>query len=69
MRADVTPPLRGGHRLEYYYDGHLLESGQIEWPDRGTHTLIVRVRNPEGEVVAESPVRTFYVHRASRLLP
>jgi hypothetical protein len=69
VRASVQPPLRPGHVLEYYYDGNLLEGPQITYPFRGAHKLVARIRNSDGEVLAESPVRTFFVHRASRLIP
>ncbi|HUJ87002.1 MAG TPA: hypothetical protein VLX30_09150 [Burkholderiales bacterium] len=70
-RAQGVPG--GGMRL--VLDGiplpHIYRSDTIELQgiDRGTHTLQAVLLDPKGERIAASAPITFYLWRASRLLP
>lgn len=67
--ARVSPALQSGHRLQILYEGVPLQTSEVPWPqNRGAHTVSARVVDEEGEVVSSSEERTFFVHRASKLL-
>jgi hypothetical protein len=61
----VSPALVRGHRMVLVQNGQLLEGMRIDWPDRGTHTLQLRVLNAKNEVLGESAPVQVFVHRPS----
>ncbi|MCC5861806.1 MAG: DUF4124 domain-containing protein [Gammaproteobacteria bacterium] len=68
----TRPALRADHRLQVVYDGQALEPlpagvTSFELTDvwRGEHTLKATIVNADGQVLAESPSRTFYVQQTS----
>lgn len=70
VSVSVQPNPAKGHQLVIEYNGVTLEKPEIPWPqDRGEHTVTARVVDGEGNVIATSEPRVFYIHRASKLLP
>lgn len=76
VRLSLQPNLRSEDHVSVTLDGAPLEpvgdsplNFRISDPDRGTHTLIVTVRDASGSVVCTSSGVTFYVQRPSRLSP
>lgn len=73
--AQVEPPLRTGHRLQLLLDGQPAGPAQrgnqfrLTGVDRGSHQLQLQVLDAEGDVFAQGPVVTLYLHQASRLAP
>ncbi len=72
VQLSLSPSLRSGHRVRVYYDGERLEelpgtslSFQLTEVWRGEHTLSAEVVDREGNVLIESPTRTFYVQQTS----
>lgn len=72
VQLSLSPSLRSGHRVRVYYDGERLEelpgtslSFQLTEVWRGEHTLRAEVIDREGNVLIESPTRTFYVQQTS----
>ena len=65
----IEPALQGGDKAEVIYDGQVLEGATIEWPNRGEHTVQVRIVDKSGAELASSDTVTFFVHRPSRRLP
>ena len=73
VSAKSTPRARAGHSYRLIMDGKSLQDSNtptftIQQPDRGAHLIQVQVIDDFGEVVANSPSRTFFVHRFSALL-
>lgn len=69
VQVTVKPSPISGHRLQLVYDGTVLEKPEVPWPQiRGTHTLVARIVDQEGNLMAKTE-RVFYVHRPSKLLP
>ncbi len=68
----VRPALRADHRLQLYYDGQALDplppgvtSFELSEVWRGEHTLRATIVDGDGQALAESPTRTFYVQQTS----
>lgn len=71
----IEPPLRSGDRVTLALDGKLLPgisptatSHTISPIDRGTHSLVVSILDPEGKGLCQSSI-TFHVHQPSLLAP
>ena len=77
VAAELTPALQStlGHRLQFFLDGKAVAepgtSAHITLPEveRGTHELVVRILNAEGQPLRASSPSRFYVHRHSILKP
>jgi hypothetical protein len=70
----IEPDLKDGHRIVPVLDGKpLAPTTEPEFTltevYRGTHTLQVQIQSAEGQVLAASPVVTFYMHQMSLLFP
>jgi hypothetical protein len=75
----LSPPLRPGDRVRVLIDGNLVPTvfrstnpriTPADWQaaalgDRGEHTLQLAVVDANGVPAIESPVVSFYVHRAA----
>jgi len=72
VRAAIDPDLRTGegHQIVFLLDGS--ERARSSSPsarlvvERGTHTLMARVEDGQGNVLARSPSVTFYLRQHSR---
>lgn len=72
VAVSVSPSLEAGHQLEVLLDGNPWEGNAIplsESMDRGTHTLLARVVDAKGNVLASSPTVSFHVQHQSSLGP
>lgn len=72
VAAAVSPSLAAEHRLEILLDGQPWEGSAIplnESVERGTHTLVARVVDDKGAVLASSPTVSFHVQQHSSLGP
>ena len=77
VRVALQPALKtdAGHRLTLLVNGteqpgsYPSTALQITDLDRGTHTVQVRVKDAEGNTIAESNPVTFHLKQASRLHP
>lgn len=72
----IDPPLRPGDRVTVALDGKLLAgvdptatSYTIAQIDRGTHSLMVSILDPDGRGVCQSSAVTFHVRQPSLLAP
>jgi hypothetical protein len=79
ISAQLSPPLRPGDRIRVLIDGNLVPTvfrstnpriTPADWQaaalgDRGEHTLQLAVVDANGVPAIESPVVSFYVHRAA----
>ncbi len=68
VQISVEPFLLSGHRLRLLMDG--VSVGEATSPnfflpnvDRGTHTLVVEVIDPEGAVLQSAAASTFHMQR------
>lgn len=73
VSALLEPGLRPGHLLELSLDGAVVARSagtdfQLEDVERGTHTIVVRVVDDAGTVLAESAPATFHMLRYAPLL-
>lgn len=65
----LEPALAANHRLQLLLDGSAIEQPQrtasfyLEGIDPGTHVLSVQVIDGEDQVMVESEIVTFYLHR------
>lgn len=63
--VDLQPSLQGEDRLVLFDNGEEQPGMELNTIIRGTHSLVVKVINPDGEVLISSePVRV-YVHRST----
>jgi len=72
VAVTVSPSLEEGHVLEVLLDGNPWEGNAIplsESIDRGTHTLMARVVDDKGNVLASSSTVSFHVQQHSSLGP
>ncbi|MDP2226989.1 MAG: DUF4124 domain-containing protein [Moraxellaceae bacterium] len=75
VAVTVSPSLADGHRLEVLLDGKVISNGGgtsialDENIDRGTHTLVARVVDSAGKVLASSAAVSFTVQQSSLLSP
>ncbi|MGJ3255631.1 MAG: hypothetical protein ACFE0K_04835 [Alcanivorax sp.] len=61
----IKPQLQPGDQLELTHNGRVLEGTSLDRPERGAHQLQARILNAEGEVLIESEVVEFYIHRTT----
>jgi hypothetical protein len=72
--ARVNRSPADGDRFEVLIDGAVRGSNAggtfaLSGIDRGAHQVRVRLVDPAGKIVAQSPEHTFYLHQRSRLGP
>jgi len=74
VQVDIRPPLQSarGDRLSVVLDGAVEQTATgsrlvFDNVPRGEHQLVARILDGRGEVLAESPPVTFYLHRYSAL--
>jgi hypothetical protein len=72
----LDPDLRPGDKVTIALDGKRLTDTLAAGNDyavkpvyRGTHSILAEVRDPEGNVVCQTPAVTFHVRQASTLSP
>ena len=65
VAVEIEPALKAGDTMVLYDNGVEQPGMELEWPDRGVHTLIVKVLDEDGEVKISSPAIEFYIHRSS----
>ena len=70
--VQTNPAVRQGDKIFHNLDGALLNRGAPTGPtftltpvDRGTHTLLATIRDPQGTVVCQTSQITFNVHQPS----
>ncbi len=75
VHLSLKPNLHPGDHIALKVDGQPqggdITTTQVTFQNlnRGTHTVQAQVVNAQGDVVISTAVVTFYLHRASRLLP
>ncbi len=65
VSVQLEPALQPGDSMVLYDNGVAQPGMALESPDRGVHTLEVKVMGEDGEVKITSPVIEFYIHRSS----
>lgn len=65
VSVQLEPALKPGDSMVLYDNGVAQPGMELEMPDRGVHSLQVKVMDESGEVKITSPVIEFYIHRSS----
>ncbi|MGB2248152.1 MAG: DUF4124 domain-containing protein [Alcanivorax sediminis] len=65
VTVELEPNLRSGDSLVLYHNGVAQASMSIQAPERGVHSLVVKVLDRDGQVLISSSAVEFYVHRSS----
>ena len=65
VSVELEPALKPGDSMVLYDNGVAQPGMELEMPDRGVHSLEVKVMGADGEVKITSPVIEFYIHRSS----
>ena len=76
IRVAADPVLRGDDRVFMTMDGQALNGGQptgmsfnVTDLDRGEHSVQAQIRNPDGQVLCQTPTITFSVSQPNLLNP
>ncbi len=65
VAVELEPALKPGDTMVLYDNGVAQPAMELEAPERGVHTLIVKVLGEDGEVKISSPAVEFYIHRST----
>ncbi|MFW6092933.1 MAG: DUF4124 domain-containing protein [Pseudomonadota bacterium] len=73
VHAELEPELQPGHVLQLYLDGTLRRSArsnriQLANVDRGTHSIVLRVVDEQGNRLISSETSVFHLQRRSVIL-
>jgi hypothetical protein len=76
VAVQLRPSRRGGDRISVSFDGQAIDAGsedqsefRIAPIDRGTHTVVAKVRDSTGKTVCTSQVVTFHVRQPTVVHP
>lgn len=73
VSSRITPRFENGFTVQLFFDGSPYEEPSntstfaLRNVNRGEHTLQVKLFDSQGNIIANSPTSTFFMHRASSL--